>query len=141
MIITAKSPQWGKGNWWPAINLSFLKLILWIWASLFNSLCRCGIVDILYLFEMILACSNLGEYLHRCPEEYTQLTELFNGSVNRFLVHFVHILWNCKALNPVLKEKKLFHFKWNFRVKKWCFSLCLGLVWISISKVMSLDKF
>ena len=35
--------------------------------------------------------------LHRCPEAKTQFTELFNGSVNRFLVHFGHIFRKCKA--------------------------------------------
>ena len=34
---------------------------------------------------------------HSCPEAKTQFTELFNGTFNRFLVHFVHIFQNCKA--------------------------------------------
>ena len=41
---------------------------------------------------------------HSCPEAKTQLTELFNGTFNRFLVHFGHIFQNCKAWNPGLKE-------------------------------------
>ena len=35
--------------------------------------------------------------VHRCPEAKTKFPELFNGSVNRYLVHFGHIFWNCKA--------------------------------------------
>ena len=41
---------------------------------------------------------------HSCPEAKTQFTELFNGTSNRFLVHFGHIFRNCKAWNPGLKE-------------------------------------
>ena len=34
---------------------------------------------------------------HSCPEAKTQFTELFNRSVNRFLVHFGHIFRKYKA--------------------------------------------
>ena len=40
---------------------------------------------------------GLTTHHHRCPEAKTQFSEMFNGSVNRVLVHFGHILWNCKA--------------------------------------------
>ena len=47
---------------------------------------------------------------HSCPEAKTQFTELFNGSVNIFLVHFGHILWNCKSWNVNMGVGPLFWF-------------------------------
>ena len=39
----------------------------------------------------------IGINPHSCPEVKTQFTELFNGSVNKFLVQFGHIFRKCKA--------------------------------------------
>ena len=55
---------------------------------------------------------------HSCPESKTKLTELFKRSVNSFLLHYGHILRNCKAGNPeqrYIQHMAIMHKKFNAR--------------------------
>ena len=89
------------------INPEFAEISQWWHLSSFNTVMK--------LISKVLICSGTFRFCffspsclvlclvpctnHSCPEAKTQFTELFKCSVNRFIVHFDHILWNCKEKN------------------------------------------